>query len=178
MPLTQIDSSMVALPSGTVVGVPTYMCEFSPWSGDPILAPVYNRNSKPVVDLNGTPMFPELAVLRMLEDEGWSGVWIDNFRGRFLNAWSDPPTPVQLSARYAAILGRVPEKKGRWDVFVWCAEDVRFVELKGKWRKGRDRIRDSQCRWLEAALSVGFHVTQFALVEWTMHHEGCPPSKI
>jgi hypothetical protein len=159
-------ATSMTLPSGRVVDVPTYRCQFDPWTGDPSLVPVYNANPKAVVSYRGAPTFPEFAVLRELEHDGWSGVWIDNFRGRFLRAWGDPPARVDLPPAQAAVLARVPLKSGRWDIFAWRDDAIRFLELKGTWRTGRDQIRASQRRWLEAALDAEFDLPQFAPVEW------------
>jgi hypothetical protein len=162
--LVETTATALTLPSGSIIDVPTYHLYFAPWDGDPSLAPTYNRNPKPVVNLHGMPMFAELAVLRLLETFGWSGVWLDTYSRRFLVTWGDPPVSVELSAVQAEVLDRVPEKGGTWDICAWRESDVLFADVK---RKRRDRSTSAQKRWLESALAVGFQPTQFALMEWT-----------
>jgi hypothetical protein len=120
--------------------------------------------TKPVVDLEGEPLLPELAILRLLEMEGWTGVWADTFgRGRFLRTWSEPPTRIELNDQQLALLARVPETKGLWDIFAWRDTDVLFADAK--WR-GKDKSTRPQLRWMEAALNSGFELTSFQLIEW------------
>jgi hypothetical protein len=69
----------------------------------------------------------------------------------------------------AALLGRIQKaagcRDGAWDVFCWNGPEVLFAESK---RAGRDAIRDTQVHFLDAALSVGFTVDQFLIVEWSI----------
>ena len=164
MSLIETTATTLTLPSGSVIDVPTCHLYFAPWKGEPSLAPIYNRNPKPVVNLHGTPMFAELVVLRLLETFGWSGVWLDSYRRRALVTWGDPPMSVELPAAQAQVLDRVPEKWGTWDIFAWRDSNVLFADVK---RKHKDRSTSAQKRWLEAALAAGFQPTQFALMEWT-----------
>jgi hypothetical protein len=39
---------------------------------------------KPIIDVDGQPLYAELAVLRILNREGWAGVWADSCRHRYL----------------------------------------------------------------------------------------------
>jgi hypothetical protein len=48
-------------------------------------------------------------------------------------------------------------------VIVWKDRQTRFLELK---RHKRDKIRDTQAAWLEAALAESLSVSDFAIVQW------------
>jgi hypothetical protein len=50
-------------------------------------------------------------------------------------------------------------------VFCWRDGAVIFAEAK---RKGRDRIRTTQRRWLEASLDAGIPLDSFLIVEWQL----------
>ncbi len=108
------------------------------WQGPP-LPDTYGE--KPVVDLEGQPLFAELAILRCLERVGWQGVWVDTYRGVFrcgLPGLSAPADlPPDRRALFDAIAQRNGGRRGCWDVYVWYDGNVLFAEAK---RRGRDRI--------------------------------------
>lgn len=68
------------LPSGKKVSVPTHFLQFSEWCGTPVTD---SYGGKPVLNIDGEPLFAELAVLRLLEKDGFDGVWVDTFGNRF-----------------------------------------------------------------------------------------------
>jgi hypothetical protein len=155
-----------ALSSGERVSVVKLLGTFARWEGEPQLD---TYGGKPLVTWRGTPLFAELAVLRGLEEAGWTGVWADSFGRCFRTASRESP-PVTLPEKaqrlYSAIERQSSARAGGcWDVFAWRSGDVAFVELK---RSGRDKIRDSQRAWLEAALSIGVPITSFAVIEWSI----------
>ncbi len=51
------------------------------------------------------------------------------------------------------------------DVVAWRGGEVRFQELK---RAGADRIRETQRRWLWAALRSGVVQDNLRVVEWSL----------
>lgn len=53
---------------------------------------------------------------------------------------------------------------GCWDVFAWKDDAVIFAEGKNR---GKDRILDTQRRWLDAALTAGLKEESFLIVEWS-----------
>jgi hypothetical protein len=160
--------TFVSLPqSGANVEIPTARVQFAQWNGDPAVAPRYNRNAKPAVDLDGTPMFPELVILRDLERDGWEGLWVDSYSRRFVRVWPPPPTPPSPPLAQQSLLARIKGSagfpSGCWDIFAWQEDRVLFVESK---RRRKDQVRDSQRRWLEAALEQGVTLSSFLFVEW------------
>lgn len=52
---------------------------------------------------------------------------------------------------------------GCWDVLAWKGDRIIFTESK---RLKRDKIRDTQTRWLDAALRYGLKPENFLVVEW------------
>jgi hypothetical protein len=56
---------------------------------------------------------------------------------------------------------------GCFDVFCWKDDSVVFAESK---RAGRDRIRPTQLRWIEAALDSGLEPESLLIVEWSLEN--------
>lgn len=150
------------LPNGQTVQVAKKLQKLPLWRGSPI-SDTYG--GKAVLDCDGEPLFAELTVLRSLEKEGWSGVWVDSFRRKFRQAL--PPSQCDLPAGPKALFDRIATfngtAQGCWDVFVWKPGEFIFAECK---RCRRDRIRKSQLRWLEAALACGLTLDDFVIFEW------------
>jgi len=126
--------------------------------------------SKPLVAPFGQPLFGELAILRCLERDGWSGVWVDTYHGAEL-FWRDMPhqsSPVDLHHEpaslevYRAIVSTHGKRGGFFDVFAWRDTDVVFIEYKGK----GDRPNANETSWIEAALRYGITSSQLLFVEY------------
>jgi len=150
--------------SGDVVRIPKASPVFRKWRGDP---PKETYGNKPILDINGVPGFAELATLKLLQADGWLGVWIDTFRKQtrsVTGARVDLPSDQrELLEKIYAVAGT---RAGYFDIFCWMAESVLFVEAK---QKGRDRVRPTQVRWLTAALETGLPVRSFLIVEWQVN---------
>ncbi len=163
MTLTPTTTENLIVPSGRVIAVPKCIAQFQPWNGKPISN---TFGGKAVLDYEGEPLFAELVVLRILEKEGWQGVWADSYRRKYRVGMLDV-SPVQLAEPQSSFLHNIRQKAGRnggcWDVFAWRGEEYRFAELK---RAKKDRIRNSQLRFLEAALDLRLTPANFLLVEW------------
>lgn len=129
--------------------------------------PENTYGGKYVLDFNGQPAFAELVVLWTLRKEGWEGVWVDTYGKKYRIGLPGIVEPVTLPSEQTKIIENIAARagsfKGCWDVFLWRGNNHLFVELK---RKGRDAIRETQVRWLEASLSVGIKAEDFLLVEW------------
>ncbi len=136
------------------------------WSG-PLVRDTYG--GKPIVVVDGEPLFAELAILRRLEQAGWRGVWVDTYRGLFRRGLPGLSPPVDLPPERRALFDAIVKENGGtggcWDVYAWSAEGPLFAEAK---RRRRDRMRTSQHRWLAAALSVGVPLEAFVVVEWEL----------
>src|SRR5215213_9728061 len=53
--------------------------------------------NKPALVFQDRFLYPEFILLRLLEQAGWSGVWVKNWHGRAF--WADTNTPVSLLLR-------------------------------------------------------------------------------
>ncbi|HNU57075.1 MAG TPA: hypothetical protein PKN30_10840, partial [Flavobacteriales bacterium] len=53
---------------------------------------------------------------------------------------------------------------GCWDVVAWKDDQLVFAEAK---KAKHDRLRDTQVRWVEAALQCGLTEENFLVVEWS-----------
>ena len=151
------------LSSGNIVLLSKATPTFRRWRSN---LPPDTYGNKPIVDINGEPLFAELAILRLFQSEGWQGVWIDTYRNRkrvAVNQYADLPLDKDsLLQRIYKIAGT---RSGCFDVFCWKDDLVLFAE--SKW-KGHDRIRPTQVRWLTAALENGLPVEVFLIVEWSL----------
>ena len=110
-----------------------------------------------------------MAILREFEKDGWSGVWVDTYGEKYRVAYCGESGEVQLPPVRKALLERIRRaagsKHGCFDVFCWKGDMLLFAEAK---RRGRDRIRETQKRWLAAALNVGVPLESPLIVEWSL----------
>jgi hypothetical protein len=155
----------ITFTSGVVVGVPKCAVSFKAWRGMPLES---TYGGKQVIDIDGRPFFAELATLRMLEKDGWAGVWVDSYRKALRKEM--PPSQVQYSAlaqTAAEIFNIFSEQMikggGCWDVLTWRGREVLFVECK---RIKKDSMQESQISWLEKCLQLGLKPENFLIVEW------------
>jgi hypothetical protein len=154
----------IRLPNGRIVGIPKATPSFKLWSGKTV-QDTYGH--KTVLHYRGKPAFAELIVLRSFIREGWNGVWVDGFRGKFRTQYW-PANQVELPSRAERVLDSIKQTNGSargcWDVFCWKGNAVLFIECK---RSAKDSIRDSQRKWLASALKSGMSRASFMIVEWT-----------
>ena len=145
--------------------VPKYRLRLRAWKG---VALEDTYGGKAVVEVDGEPLFAELAILRLLEADGWDGVWVDTYRRTFRRGLPGSPAaelPRQRRESFNAIVGENGGTRGCWDVFAWRGDVEVFAEAK---RRGRDRMRPNQHRWLASALRAGVPVDAFGVVEWDL----------
>ena len=170
--LDATSTERLSLPSGDTVDIPKAQPVFTPWTR-PVEVDTYGR--KQVLDVNGRPVFAEIAILMALMEDGWQGVWIDSYRRKFRTydgtIHSIEVLPDEAAGLLRRIYRQVGKRGGAWDVFCWQEGRVLFAESK---RKKRDRIRSSQLMFLEAALKVGLPMQSFLLVEWDLSETSAP----
>jgi hypothetical protein len=134
---------------------------------------------KPVIRYDGTAMFAEVAIQRMLTHANWQARWIETY-GRpnmdplVMKKWTKGAARDQAnepidSAFVSNLLLEIATRNGSsysgcWDIVGWSGERVVFFESK---RKARDRIRSTQVRWLLAGLEAGLSTEDFVVVEWS-----------
>lgn len=143
--------------------IPKFSMRFRKLSTDPAFG------NKPIVEWDGEPLYPELAVARLLKKHGFDAVWIDSYRGKFWDGMSQERTlPDAAREAYARILEENGGKRGGfWDVMAWKENEFVFVELKQNTPECKDRISEKQRSWLQAALRAGFVESCFFVCEWS-----------
>jgi hypothetical protein len=124
-------------------------------------------------------MFAELGIAHLLVADGWQARWVCTY-GRpkmdplFLTDWNRRLTRrEQVSSeiddsRIRGLLDGIACANGKfggcWDVVAW--KDRRLLFLESKLLK-KDRIQDSQIRWLLAGLEAGLRLDHFMVIEWS-----------
>lgn len=175
----------ITLPTGrTINDVPALFLRFPRWTG-PQFVDDFGKQSAGMVELDGEHLFAELAVLRLLEKEGWSGRWVNTYSGRgevwkFLTEWRDvlrdeqknrpieEAEPRQLLARIAGLNGRA-RYRGCWDTFAWKGQDFVFLQCKRTAPKANDTVKAEQESWLRSALYLGdrrISLRSFCFLQW------------
>jgi hypothetical protein len=154
---------VVCLPSGKEARITKTSAIFERWRGE-FAGDTYGN--KPVLNVDGEPLFAELAILSTYQKDDWEGVWVDTYRGKYRTFWGDggvtlPPDKMRLLQE---IYARAGSRAGCFDVFCWKGDSLVFAESK---RKAKDRIRATQLRWLEAAISSGVPLDSLLIVEWS-----------
>jgi hypothetical protein len=157
---------------------------FPRWTGAPFVDD-FGKKSAAMIELNGEHLLPELAVLRLLENDGWTGRWVITQGGgsevwKYLTEWKDvardeqrnrpieDSEPRQLLARIAAF-NKPRRYKGCWDTFAWRDSEFAFVECKRTAAKTKDVVSKEQEEWLRSALYVGdrrISENSFCFVQW------------
>ncbi|MEW6605021.1 MAG: hypothetical protein AB1351_10115 [Thermoproteota archaeon] len=168
----------IKLMDGRVEEIPKVSLTLNQWKG----AHITNTfGCKPIVEYAGEWMFAELAIKhKVTETKGWSAQWIEG--KYYLERWVDTPFEHQDKK----LVGELPPSKllsdidsrccnlysahkpgsysGCWDVLAWN-DDGRILFIESK-RRNKDRIRDTQRRWLTSALQIGLPRCDFLIVEW------------
>jgi hypothetical protein len=164
--------------------LPAVFMRFPRWDG-PAFVDDLGRKASALVELDGEHLFAELAVLRLLEQAGWSGRWVNTYSGKgevwkYLTEWKDLPRgeqrsrpieeaePRQLLAAVAG-LNKPARYKGCWDVFAWKGSEVAFVQCKRTAPKSRDAVSKEQEDWVRSALYLGDRrvtLESFCFVQW------------
>lgn len=129
--------------------------------------PTYNK--KPVLDYNGERVFAEIAILRIFQNEGWNGVWVDSSRRKYRTGYWNDDSIVNLPKDKESILDDIYKmagiRTGCWDVYCWKGNKVVFANSK---RGSKDKGRHTEIRWLNGAFNYGLKEDSFLIVEWTL----------
>ena len=164
--LKTIGVERIKLPIRWFVNIRKANPVFKPWDGRKV-SDTYGH--KIVLDFYGKPEFAELGILRMMERAGWHGVWVDTYRNKFRTKYW-PKNAVELPPKQDKFMKRIREKVGSpagcFDVFCWKGDQFIFIEAK---RFNKDKIRDTQKRWLQTAiLKCHIPFKSFLIVEWAL----------
>jgi hypothetical protein len=150
---------------GNQISLEKYHFVFDEWT-KPHNFDTYNR--KPLLELDKEPLFAELLFLRLLEKEGYKGVWVDTYRNKFWQRLPHFSFPVIIDKKIEDIYNRIynlkgGKKSGCFDVIAYRENEFIFAELK---RKKKDEIQESQIEWLNTAMKIENNNFKFLLVEW------------
>lgn len=160
-----VTSEQLSFDENSTIVLQKYNFKFEPWSSDHNL---HTYGGKAILEYNNEPLFAELVILRLLEKQGFKGAWVDTYSNKFWQRLPHISLPVILDSRLTQIYESIRQandnrSSGCFDIIAYREEQVFFAELK---RRKKDRIRTSQIRWLQAALSAGYQLQDFIICEW------------
>lgn len=126
---------------------------------------------KQLLQYKGEPLFAELVLLRLLEEQGYKGVWVDTYRNKFWQRLPHLSFPAAPDKKWLEVYNKIYQQKrgsksGCFDVMAYRENHFVFAELK---REKEDSIRPSQIMWLQAALQAGLEDPTFLIAEWNTH---------
>ena len=165
-----------------VEALPGVSMRFPMWRGSPFVDDL-GKKTAAMVDLEGEHLFAELAILRLLEREGWDGRWIHTTASgeitRYLTEWRDVSRQEQKSRPIQhdgarALLYAIADRSGNryggcWSLFAWRENSYAFFEGKRQAAKDGEQLKPAQAAWVRAALSLREQTMSpqdFALVQW------------
>ena len=175
----------VTLVIGTrILDVPGVLLRLPRWEGAPFTDD-FGKKAAGMVELDGEHLFAELAVLRLLECEGWTGRWVNTYGAKgevwkYLTEWKDVPRaeqrnrpieeaePRQLLAKVAG-MNKPKRYAGCWDVFAWRGDEYAFFQCRRGAPKPGDTVKGAQTDWLRSALYLGdprLRRDRFCVVGW------------
>lgn len=161
---------------GRTIDIPMCTVLFRKWTGVPIKD---TFGGKYVLEINGRPMFAELAILVEFLNDGWETRWVETYaipagkepkcmvewkEDTYKNQTHQPFGNPQIIATMALIAkANRGVYAGCWDVVAFKDEKIIFSEAK---RAKKDRIRDTQKDWLASGLACGLRPDNFLMVQW------------
>ncbi|HPU94775.1 MAG TPA: hypothetical protein PK398_01210 [Candidatus Gracilibacteria bacterium] len=172
--LTPNDTEFLRVDEQQII-LPKCQINFNKWKGVTI---AHTFGGKPLIDVEGIPMFAEMAILKLFEKSGWETRWIETYARPksspiYLNEWKDDEFKNQIhvpieNEKINELLSTIANNNenlfhGAWDVLGWSGENILFTESK---RLKKDQIRNSQIDWLRAGLKVGLKPENFMIVQW------------
>ena len=173
--LLQPNSTEDFVISGKTIKIPKCIIQFKKWNGVGLKE---TFGGKSVIDMNGKPMFAELAIMNLFIQSGWKAVWVETYARLkkdpfYMSVWDFEKTyknqthSLLLEKEMSEMLAKISEIKGSysgcWDVLGWNNKQIIFAESK---RMKKDSIRQTQIGWLEAGLKYGLHLENFMVVQW------------
>jgi hypothetical protein len=171
-------------PSGRVIqDVAGVFLRLPQWQGEPFVDD-FGKKAAGMVELDGEHLFGELAVLRLLEKDGWEGRWV-NTQGakgevwKYLTRWDDVARDEQRTRNIEAeeprrVLARIASNRkkryaGCWDVYAWRDGQFAFLDTRRGQPNGKDEVKADRVDWLHTALLFGderIKLDSFAVVNW------------
>ncbi|MCK9573748.1 MAG: hypothetical protein WC926_04700 [Candidatus Paceibacterota bacterium] len=166
--LQPADRIEIQLSDSTVISLPVARPKFSVWKGPSVN---FDYGNKPIINYKEEACFAELAVLRLLLDQGWDGVWVESYGGthylrsmpKMWNLQSEHVSIPQDKEHLLQNIWKTAKTTACFDVFAWCGDQLVFFEAK---RTGKDRLNSPQIRFIEGALLCGISPESLIIVEW------------
>jgi hypothetical protein len=162
----------VSLPhDGRKVEVQTYLRNETLWTGD-LPTGFGSVPNKVPYELDGSPLYPELVVVRLLELAGWGAAWRKAWNGQAY--WRDLREPIEPPEAVTEALDQVSVyagHTGQWDIVAWRDKQLRLVSSRPA---GGLPVSAYQASWLSIALRMGLPSGCFAVVE---HRVPRPPRR-
>ncbi len=156
-----------------VIEVPKCIISFDKWLGEPVKE---TFGGKTVLNIDGKPMFAELAIANYFTKVNWEARWVETYGKKepiCLVEWKDDKYKNQVHVPFSNlnvinILSNIAKINnnsyaGCWDVVAYKNEQIIFAESK---RSKKDSIRNSQINWLKSALAYGLKPENLLVVEW------------
>jgi hypothetical protein len=164
-------SEIFSLPSGEQVSIQKYFLHFNKWNG---VSLSFDFGRKPIIDFNGEACFAELAILRMFQQNGWEGTWVETYGGKHYlnsmpNGWklsSDNAVPADKEELISRIQ-KIGNTLACFDVVAWRGDKALFIEAK---RLKKDRLTNAQKRFIQGAIRCGVPISDFLILEWDFGH--------
>jgi len=146
---------------------------------------VHTFGGKDLLLVDGRAQFAEVAILRLFEEAGWHGRWLETYgkaamKPALWREWNAAGPSAQLHAPieeawvherlHSIAVTNGNSFSGCWDVVAWscnAAGDGRLVFAESK-KAGKDKLRGTQLRWVEAAMRCGVSAEDFLVVEWSL----------
>jgi hypothetical protein len=153
------------------------------WQGTPFQDD-FGKKAGAMVALDGEHLMAELAVLRLLQAQGWDGRWVSTYSAKgevwkYLVRWDDVARDQQRTRNIeeesprrllATIASRARKRyKGCWDVFGWRDPAAAFLQLRSGPPRPGDEVKEEQVDWMHTALLLAdprLTVDSFAFVNW------------
>ncbi len=180
----------LATPIHTRLGDPIHdvtgvVVRFAQWTG-PAFVDDLGKKAGAMVDLDGEHLFPELAVLRLLERAGWEGRWVITTGAKhgeiskLLTRWQDVPradqrhVPIEDAGARQLLAGIAHANKparyaGCWGVFAWRDGAYAFLDCKRSSGPKIESVKAKQVEWMRMALASQpglLKPDSFAIVQW------------
>jgi hypothetical protein len=174
----------IHMPSGRMIAdVAGVHLRLPRWEGAPFVDD-FGKKAAGMVELDGEHLLAELAVLRLLERQGWSGRWVNTVGGggevwKYLTHWADVPRAEQRNRvleeeeprQVLAGVARRARKRyaGCWDVYAWRGGEFAFLQTKRVTSSAKVEVSAPNADWLQTALLFGDQrITQdsFGFVQW------------
>ncbi|MEZ5026892.1 MAG: hypothetical protein R2739_09980 [Chitinophagales bacterium] len=142
--------------------------EFESWNGNNIKDTYGNKK---VINYKNQPVYAELYIVKELKEKYINAVWVDNFRKKFRNELPEINNGIELpqiiKEKFDEIVSRNKTRNGCWDILAWDNKNqLHFYELK---ESKKDKIRDTQIKWLQSCIELGYKPENFTIIEWNLN---------